>query len=192
MEEKPKKPIFKRWWFWLIVVIVVLGAIGGAGNTGEDAEQETVPSVAATVPTTETTIPTTEATVPTESDAPETTENRDEALSAACSLIEISLAENFSGYDVDYEDSTITVNVWQDGLALALVTAQSEDNQESKDAWETVKDNMTVMSDSIRDLIDTLELEDVMLLVNVLNDQNHDNVLLSITEGVVIYDAMAE
>ncbi|MED0676946.1 DUF4352 domain-containing protein [Aneurinibacillus thermoaerophilus] len=32
-----KKPIYKKWWFWLLVVIV-LGAIG---NSGEDKPQET-------------------------------------------------------------------------------------------------------------------------------------------------------
>ena len=25
---KAKKPIFKRWWFWLIIVIVIAGAVG--------------------------------------------------------------------------------------------------------------------------------------------------------------------
>ena len=28
MSDKPKKPIFKKWWFWVIVVLVV-GAIEG-------------------------------------------------------------------------------------------------------------------------------------------------------------------
>lgn len=35
MEEKntkAKKPIFKRWWFWVIIAIVVIGAIGSMGE----------------------------------------------------------------------------------------------------------------------------------------------------------------
>ncbi|MFL1676181.1 DUF4352 domain-containing protein [Paenibacillus dendritiformis] len=35
-----KKPIFKRWWFWLIVVIVVFAAIGSQGN--KEGNKETV------------------------------------------------------------------------------------------------------------------------------------------------------
>lgn len=35
MEEnkKAKKPIFKRWWFWLIVVVIVIGVIGSQGDS---------------------------------------------------------------------------------------------------------------------------------------------------------------
>lgn len=36
-----KKPIFKRWWFWVIVVIVLIGAIGSGG--GNDPEVTTSP-----------------------------------------------------------------------------------------------------------------------------------------------------
>lgn len=31
-EFKAKKPIFKRWWFWLIVVLVVCGVASGGGT----------------------------------------------------------------------------------------------------------------------------------------------------------------
>ena len=44
-KEKKKKPIFKKWWFWLIVVFI----LGAFGNSGSDAE------------TTPTTAPTTQA-----------------------------------------------------------------------------------------------------------------------------------
>ncbi len=30
-EEKRKKPIYKRWWFWVIIAVVVIG-IAGAGS----------------------------------------------------------------------------------------------------------------------------------------------------------------
>lgn len=59
---KNKKPIFKKWWFWLIVVII----IGSIGNGGSDNESEPVNT---TPPTTQ--APTTEAT--TEATEPPTT-----------------------------------------------------------------------------------------------------------------------
>lgn len=37
---KNKKPIFKKWWFWLIVVILLIGVIGASGS-GEDTGTET-------------------------------------------------------------------------------------------------------------------------------------------------------
>ena len=33
-----KKPIYKRWWFWLIVIVVLLGIIGNIGNKDEGTE----------------------------------------------------------------------------------------------------------------------------------------------------------
>lgn len=33
-KEKKKKPIFKKWWFWLIVVFI----LGAFGNSGSDTE----------------------------------------------------------------------------------------------------------------------------------------------------------
>lgn len=42
MEEKKtrvKKPIFKKWWFWVIIVIIVIGAIGSNGSKDKDVQQ---------------------------------------------------------------------------------------------------------------------------------------------------------
>ena len=34
-KNKVKKPIYKKWWFWVIVVIFVLGMIGSIGGTSD-------------------------------------------------------------------------------------------------------------------------------------------------------------
>ncbi len=34
-ETKKKKPIFKKWWFWVIVAVVAIGIIGGSGEGDE-------------------------------------------------------------------------------------------------------------------------------------------------------------
>jgi len=31
-EKKQKKPLFKRWWFWMIVIIIGIGALGSNGD----------------------------------------------------------------------------------------------------------------------------------------------------------------
>lgn len=33
MEEKVKKPIYKKWWFWLIIILIGIGIGGSAENT---------------------------------------------------------------------------------------------------------------------------------------------------------------
>lgn len=37
MNEKQKKPIYKRWWFWIIIVFVI-GVIGNAMNEEDETE----------------------------------------------------------------------------------------------------------------------------------------------------------
>lgn len=44
MEQKTKKPIYKRWWFWLIIIIIICGI--GASNT--DTTQPTSSSTSST------------------------------------------------------------------------------------------------------------------------------------------------
>lgn len=41
--DKPKKPFYKKWWFFLIVGIIVLGAIG-SGSDKQTADTDTPPS----------------------------------------------------------------------------------------------------------------------------------------------------
>lgn len=31
-KSKGKKPIFKKWWFWVLIVIILFSAFGGTGN----------------------------------------------------------------------------------------------------------------------------------------------------------------
>lgn len=37
MDKKIKKPIWKKWWFWLIVVFVVIGIGGGTATNKKDS-----------------------------------------------------------------------------------------------------------------------------------------------------------
>ncbi len=46
--QKPKKPFYKKWWFWVIVVFVLVAAFGGSDSPGESATVSTQPSQAVT------------------------------------------------------------------------------------------------------------------------------------------------
>lgn len=49
MENKIKKPFYKKWWVWTIVVIVILAlAAGGGGGDSNESEGDTGPEVAQT------------------------------------------------------------------------------------------------------------------------------------------------
>jgi hypothetical protein len=39
-QGKPKKPFYKKWWFWVIVAVIAIGAIGGNGSDSKTAKKE--------------------------------------------------------------------------------------------------------------------------------------------------------
>lgn len=43
-ESRPKKSIFKRWWFWLLVAVVLLGAFGSGNKNGSGPTATTAPA----------------------------------------------------------------------------------------------------------------------------------------------------
>lgn len=131
-------------------------------------------------------------------DEDETDEESSEAASSSqeqvstesiAALIEVALPKEYTGKEVLYDDTSITINVWIDGVAAAATMIQA--GVIDKESWETAKSGMLAMAKSCRELIDTTGRTDVTLTVNVLNDQNLDNTLLSILNTTVFYDALA-
>ena len=108
------------------------------------------------------------------------------------SLIEMILADNFTDYSVNYEENYYTINVSSTNLASEVLSAKLAGYDESYGPWVTLKESMTTRSNSIFDFIKTCGVEDPSLLINVINDQNKDNTLLSMLNGVIIYDALAD
>ena len=37
-DDKPKKPIYKRWWFWLIIVSVIFAAVSPKNGTAQPSD----------------------------------------------------------------------------------------------------------------------------------------------------------
>lgn len=190
--KKVKKPFYKRWWFWVIVVILVLGSCGGISDSSKE-----VPTAAEPAPTTAAEpAPTTPATekpsIEKKTQEIETTASAtssSEDIDTAIVLIESVLKENFDNYTISHEDRIITINVWEDGIALGAMLA-SAGNEEFQSSWAEMVENQKVFCNSVCDFVDTVGLEDVVVVVNILNDGNKDNVLLSVMEGIVIYDSV--
>lgn len=182
--KKAKKPFYKRWWFWVIVVILVLGSCGEISDSSKDVPTAVEPAPTTTIkekPSIEKKTPETETTVSVTSSSAD--------IDTAVVLIESVLKENFENYSISHEDRIITINVWEDGIALDAMLA-SGGNEEFKSSWAGMVENQKIFCNSVCDFIDTVGLDDVIVVVNVLNDGNKDNVLLSVMEGVVIYDSV--
>ncbi len=46
MDEQPKKKLYKRWWFWVIIVFVGLWIIGSLGGSSQSSQQSSSGSTA--------------------------------------------------------------------------------------------------------------------------------------------------
>lgn len=182
---KNNKPIYTKWWFWLIVVLVI-GAIGSGGSDPEVDPITTVPTTtqASTFePTTEaTTTPVTE----------EETLSSAEAAELVMTMIEMSVSDGFDYHKVEGDETGITLSLASDGVAKDVVAAKYAGYDENYEPWVEVKTNFVFLCNSIYDSAIEFGMEDPVITLIVLNDQNHDNILLGITNGVVIYDVMAE
>ena len=87
---------------------------------------------------------------------------------------ESSFGENML---VDYEEDTqnYVVSIWQDGLAANLA------NEAAADAWNTMIDTLV---SAVRQIDSTANIT-----LNILSDENQDDVLLTIYNGEVTFNA---
>ena len=110
-------------------------------------------------------------------------------LDAAVSYIKQLMSESFEGYEVSYDDTGITINIWQDGIAAGATFADSVKG-EYLQSWNTMVDNFVSMAENTRTYLDTLGLNDIVLSINILNDQNKENILVMIVNDILVFDAV--
>ena len=165
--DKPKKPIFKRWWFWVIVVVLVIGAIGGSGN--KDSGQSST-SPAQTEAPAETPAPT-EAPVPdpTEAPAPAEPATPQEIIEQT---IRDRISEKYTYTDVDR--ITINENLGSDAqddyIALVYVTwTQKNSGKTSKEVLKMYSDDLAA---TIAENCENVQELAVFWTVPYLNDAN--------------------
>ena len=111
-------------------------------------------------------------------------------IDSVITLLRLTLAENFgdNNYDVTYDDTMITVNVWKDGIAAGAVYA-SVGEETNKEAWDFMVEGQSGLCLQIFRTINDAGLPQNVTL-NVLNDVDKSKTLLTVLNGIVIYDAV--
>lgn len=189
----------------LVVVFfcIVIGVIGSGSNSTTNSTQTPAPIESPAATATEEPA---ETLTPTESPALSSAEN-DVADSASTSdstglsltmdemgpLLDSIICQNFDEdkYTLEYDDSGVTLSLWEDGLSLGAALAASG-NADAKTAWDEMTDNIIYMSNSMTDAMDSMGIQNTIVTINILNEQNPDNVLLCVMNGVVVYDSTEE
>ena len=79
-----------------------------------------------------------------------------------------------------------------DGIAAAALATRETQNQEMLDSWNFMRDSMVNLSKQIYDSAVEAGIKDPIIFLNVLNDQNKDNTLLMVMNGIVVSDAVLD
>lgn len=93
-------------------------------------------------------------------------------------------------YKAEYDESGITVNLWEDGVAAMSVMARNGD-QEAQAEWDNLVEGIKEMTTATKEqTMNKYGYGDKMFVVNVLNDAKKEATLLTVADGVVFYDAV--
>ena len=102
------------------------------------------------------------------------------------SILELSIKQSIENCKVDYDENSnnYIVNVWQDGVASGAILAASGGD---KSSWDYMVKTFETTSSTLKESINSID-PNAHLTLSVLNDLNTENVLLTILDGVTIYD----
>lgn len=162
------------------VVTMAFGAVFGSINKGNDADATPTATPAATeAPTAE----------PTEAPATSEASSTDEVTTeSVATLVNLATKDNFDDVDVSVDGDVITVNIKQNGIAADFY-ALTQGDADVKDTWDQLVQNQVSLCDQFKKSSSDLGRDDIIFIVQLLNDANPDNVLLSVVDGTVYYNA---
>ena len=92
-----------------------------------------------------------------------------------------------SNYNINNDDSAVTLNIWPNGVGAEAYSA-STGNVENIKSWSKRVYSMRELSpDLIKKMADA-GYKGMSVIINVLNDENTDNILLTVKNGQVMYN----
>ena len=105
-------------------------------------------------------------------------------------LLELAAASGFGeNYDVSVDGNTFVVNVWQDGAAeTAALAAQGVPT--AVEEWYTLADSACAASEGLQAVLTSAGYGECVAVLQVLNDQNLENTLLTACMGAETYNCV--
>ena len=198
-EITEKKPIFKKWWFWIIVVLFI-GALGNSNkdkddkvvNTSENVEieKEVTTNNSEDIQVKEdVTKINKDDTVKPEKETEKSEETLDlsdaEVDTMMMELLKSTLDNSYEGIaNVKYleEHSTFTFSMIGETAEAVSMVALYYDQPIYKESWQYMVDGFIELSKSVKENYKS------GIQFHILNPLNEDNVLLSVMDGVVFYN----
>ncbi len=119
--------------------------------------------------------------------------NDEEALDRYLASIEYPLEQSWgsSNFRIEQGDQMIRVFLWQEGIVSDLVSVVGGDKQAATD-YEDFKEIMREFAQQQYDILQQSGLSGYHISLNMLNDTNREDVLLTYLDGEEVYDAVQD
>ena len=183
MAEKKKPGCFGKM-IRFVCYFLVFAAIFGAINNGDKDTKTSAPQQTARATQASTDKPTIEPTG-------EPTQKPTFDPEAAKTILGAMLANSYSYHSISGDETGFVINVSGEGLGQALRLIKQSQNADLLKSWEETKQTFIYVYGNVHDFLKTSGMEKPVLMMNIVNDQNHDDIVLSVYEGQIIYDAIA-
>lgn len=166
----------------LLLVIALSVSLAACGSKEVSVE-------ATTEPTTESTTATVVPTVATTVEATESAEVEVDYASVAA-MLEASGAK-MHYWNVDVLGEVFFINFAYNGMSDAVKMFKEAGYDENHSEWISVKETMLSLYESNISLMKTLGVENPMCFLNLVNENNHGEIFVTIYNGEVTTDIMA-
>lgn len=203
--QKPAAPPKKKRRGCLIAVLVFIALVVIIGIAGDDSDSDA--SSSSSAPSSESvsqsssvisdvsSLSNSAESFSTDNDSYNTSASTSENeidIDLVVSVINLSLSGSYGdNYSVEGDETGISISIWQDGLAVGAAMAKNG-NKEMEEDWNYMVESLQKMSESTKDSVTELGFPDTHIMIYLLNDGNHDNILLMIQDGDVLYDCTKE
>lgn len=124
------------------------------------------------------------------SDLTSSTESTDTAIEAVALIIESTLKKDYDSAYVNCDGSTIDINLSYPGLASTVQSMISSKDQKQLETWNLVVDSFVKTNLAAIDICKDFNISDATVILNIRNDLNPENILLTILGDTVIYDVV--
>ena len=117
----------------------------------------------------------------------------DAVVERTISLLESSMKKNFDYAEIEYRNGAFVCYLAGDGVGESVLMALLAGYDETYSDWMTVKSSLSELCGSMYELAVIAGMdEDLQIVINVIHENNFNDILLTLVDGVVTFDAMAD
>ena len=111
-------------------------------------------------------------------------------LDELAEVIKETLWNNYENVEVTTTSDVLSVRLWNEGVAEEIKLIQQ--GKKKREDWNAVKQSIIKLSRNIQDVMKAGGQSNAHLRIDVLNDQNTEEKLLTVFDAVVTFDVLSK